>query len=77
MRSALEAAGDVPFSEISRKKIVEGRDRRATAPSMTRPFVDTMRGMFEWGGDAEIAKDRPDVQRPSREAEDGGSSGLV
>lgn len=61
MRSVLETAGDVPFNEISRKKIVEGRDRRALTPSMARHFVDTMRAIFEWAVDAEIAKTDPTV----------------
>jgi integrase len=59
MRSVLEVAGDVPFTEITRKKIVEGRDRRSATPTMARHFVDTMRAMFEWAVDAEIVKTDP------------------
>ncbi len=59
MRAVLGTAGDVPFAEITRKKIVEGRDRRSTTPSMARHFVDTMRGLFEWAVDAEIVKADP------------------
>jgi integrase len=59
MRSVLESAGDVPVAEITRKKIVQGRDLRSRTPSMARHFVDTMRGMFGWAVDAEIVKTDP------------------
>jgi integrase len=55
MRGVLESAGNEPFADITRKTIVAGRDRRSATPAMARHFVDTMRGLFEWAVDAEIA----------------------
>ena len=55
MRGVLDSAGNEPFADITRKTIVAGRDRRSATPAMARHFVDTMRGLFEWAVDAEIA----------------------
>jgi len=61
MRGVLKSAGDKPYAEITRKTVVAGRDRRSATPAMARHFVDTMRGLFEWAYDAEIARDDPTV----------------
>jgi integrase len=61
MRGVIEKAGTAHLSEITRKVIVEGRDRRASTPAMARHFVRTMTGMFRWALDAEIIETDPTV----------------
>jgi integrase len=59
MRGVIDSAGNDPYDNITRKIVVAGRDRRSSTPAMARHFVDTMRGLFEWAVDAEIAKVDP------------------
>lgn len=71
MRGVLERAGTVPVSEITRKVIVEGRDRRSATPAMARHFLRTMAGLFRWAVDAELVDEDPtrDVAAPSQKTE--------
>lgn len=71
MRGVLESAGREPYADITRKIIVEGRDRRAATPAMARHFVDTMRGLFRWALDAEHVDADPtrDVDAPKPRTE--------
>jgi len=50
---ALKTAADVPYADISRKHIIDGRERRKATPYQARHFVDTMRGLFRWAVEAE------------------------
>lgn len=59
MRPVLETAGDKPYSAITRKAVVAGRDRRKETPAMARHFVETMRGLFRWAVDAEHVREDP------------------
>lgn len=59
MRRVLESAGREKVSDITRKVIVEGRDRRAESPAAARHFVDTLRGLFRWALDAELIESDP------------------
>lgn len=58
-RGVLESAGDAPYTDIDRKAIVAGRERRKATPAMARHFVETMRGLFRWAVDAEIVSEDP------------------
>jgi integrase len=63
----LAQAGDVSAVAITRRHIVEGRDRRKDTPAQARHFIDTMRGLFCWALDAELVKKNPTdgVKRPA------------
>lgn len=68
LKKVLETAGHEPFTAITRKAIVAGRERRSSTPAAARHFIETMRGMFRWAVDAEIAKEDPtrDVKAPKK-----------
>lgn len=59
MRGVLETAKGARISDITRKAIIEGRDRRADRPAAARHFVDTLRGLFRWAVDAEMIEADP------------------
>ncbi len=59
MRHVLESAREAALEDITRKVIIEGRDRRADRPAAARHFVDTMRGLFRWALDAELIEQDP------------------
>lgn len=52
-RGVLETAGDAAFTDITRKAIIDGRERRESTPSQARHFVVAMRGLFRWAVAAE------------------------
>jgi integrase len=52
-KHVLEAGGDEPFAEITRKDIIAGRERRKDTPAMANNFVKAMRGQFKWAIDVE------------------------
>jgi integrase len=58
-RRILETSGEVQFEQISRKHIVEGRERRKDTPAMANNFVKAMRGLFGWAVEMEFAMEDP------------------
>lgn len=50
----LKSAGTKPYKAITRKTVLDGRERRAATPSQARNFLDAMRGLFRWALDAEL-----------------------
>lgn len=61
-------AGTADFRKITRKTIVEGRERRASTPAQSRNFLDAMRGLFRWALEAELVSVDPTagVKNPTR-----------
>lgn len=59
MSHVLEGAGREPYSAISRKHVVAGRERRAATPSQARNFLDAMRGLFRWAVDVGFLENDP------------------
>lgn len=59
LKPVLASAGREPFSAIDTAAIKAGRERRKDTPAQARHFVDTMRGLFKWAVEAEIAKSDP------------------
>ena len=59
MLNVFKTAKDARIADITRKVIIEGRDRRADRPAAARHFVDTMRGLFRWALDAELIEADP------------------
>lgn len=68
LKHVLATAGTEGASNVTRKHIVAGLERRARTPSAARNFLDTMRGLFEWAAQAEHVKDDPTagVKAPAR-----------
>jgi len=54
-----DASGTAPYRAISRKHIVDGRERRAKTPSQARNFLDAMRGLFRWALEAQLVDEDP------------------
>lgn len=67
-KHVIESAGHVAFKAVSRKKIVQGREDRASTPAQSRNFLDAMRGLFRWALEAELVDVDPTagVKNPSR-----------
>jgi integrase len=59
MLHVLKSAGSEPLSRIDRNAIQKGRDRRADTPSQAKNFISTMRGLFTWAVDADLARTDP------------------
>lgn len=55
----LKTAADLPYADITRKHIADGRERRKATPYQARHFVDTMRGLFLWAVEAEHLAEDP------------------
>lgn len=68
LKGVLETAGEASYQRITRKTIVEGRERRASTPAQARNFLDAMRGLFRWALEAELVTVDPTagIKNPSR-----------
>jgi len=53
LKHVLAASGDVQASQISRKHIMAGIDRRRATPGAARNFLKMMRRLFQWAVEAE------------------------
>lgn len=58
-RGVLDANGDEPYSAVTRRAIIDGRERRSSTPAQARHFVVAMRGLFKWAVSAEHCKEDP------------------
>jgi len=52
-------SGSVPVESITRRHILEGRDRRAKTPFAANNFLKTMRAMFRWAVEMELVETDP------------------
>ena len=59
MKHVLAGAGDAPLGEITKKLIVDGRERRKDTPSQANNFLKLMRGVFAWAVEAEHVPANP------------------
>jgi integrase len=48
LKGVLKTAGDKPYKSISKAHIIDGRERRAKAPSQANHFLAAMRLLFRW-----------------------------
>ena len=55
----VEKGGSVPVESITRRHILEGRDRRAKTPFAANNFLKTMRAMFRWAVEMELVETDP------------------
>ncbi len=58
-RHVVKSAGNEKLTDIGRKHIVAGRERRAATPFAARHFLDAMRGLFAWAVEKELATSNP------------------
>lgn len=67
-KHVIERSGSEPFKAISRKAIVQGREKRSATPAQARNFLDAMRGLFRWALEAEHVEADPTVgvRNPAR-----------
>jgi integrase len=67
-RRVRESAGDLPITAITRRKVEEGRDKRAHTPAQSRHFLDALRGLFRWAYKSGLCKVDPThgVEYPAR-----------
>ena len=56
--------GDQPFAGFQRKHILAGRERRANTPHQANNFLKSMRAVWKWAVDAEIAATNPTKDGP-------------
>jgi hypothetical protein len=54
-----ETAGNEPYSAITKKVIVAGRDRRKATPFAANDFLKAMRGLFQWAVESDFVKSAP------------------
>lgn len=67
LKRIVAASGDIPLARITRKDIVDGRERRAATPAAARHFLDAMRGLFGWACERELVSVNPaEAVRPPR-----------
>jgi integrase len=72
LKHVLAASGEAPASEITRRHIVAGIDRRRATPAAARHFLETMRGLFRWALDAEHVAEDPTINvKAPRKSGDG------
>lgn len=67
-KHVVENAGHASYKAVTRRKIVQGREDRASTPAQARNFLDAMRGLFRWAFEAELVSDDPTagVKNPAR-----------
>lgn len=55
----LEKSGNVPFTAINKRHIMEARDKRAKTPFAANNFLKTMRALFRWAVEMEHLEHDP------------------
>ena len=73
LNRVLAGAGDMPYREVTRALIIDGRERRAKTPSQANNFLNTMRAVFTWAVEQEFLDGDPTegvkiVKRPKTAA---------
>lgn len=71
MRGVLAGAGNMPLSEMTKARVIRGREDRARTPSQANNFLNTLRALFDWAveNESETVKKNPcdevkNVKRP-------------
>ena len=59
LKHVLAGAGDMPYREVTRALIINGRERRAKTPSQANNFLNTMRAVFTWAVEQEFLDGDP------------------
>jgi len=71
LKQVVATGGDLKLSQIDRRVIASGRDRRAKTPFAAITFLKTMSQLFDWAVDAGLMPTNPakDVKRPVAKTE--------
>ena len=59
LHHVIERNGREAFTKVSRKHIIEGRDKRKKTPFAANNFVKTMRALFRWAHDSDLIDTDP------------------
>lgn len=54
-----DVSGNAPYRAITKKHIVDGRERRAGTPSQAGNFLKAMRGLFRWALESQLVDADP------------------
>jgi integrase len=54
LKHVLAGAGAMPYAEVKRAHIIDGRERRKATPSQANNFLNTMRSLFRWAIEQEF-----------------------
>jgi integrase len=67
-KGVVASAGTSAYKSITRKTMMDGRERRASTPAQARNFLDAMRGLFRWALASELVSVDPTagVDNPRR-----------
>lgn len=72
LRQVLSTSGQKPYAAITRKHVIDGRDRRRETPVQARHFLDTLRGLFGWAESAGFVDENPcEGVKPPRQSTTG------
>jgi len=71
-KGTLTTAGEMPYKDITRKHIIDGREARHHTPSQANNWLDAMRRLFAWAVEQEFLTVNPvegvkNVKRPKSE----------
>lgn len=59
LQHVLEKSGRGPYSDITRKDIMAGKEKRKNTPFAANNFLKTMRALFTWAVDCELMDNNP------------------
>lgn len=59
--NVVKKSGAAAYKAITRKSVVDGREKRARTPAQSRNFLDAMRGLFAWAHTAELVAADPTI----------------
>ena len=58
-KHVIDSAGSFAFASIDKGDIAAGRDKRAKTPAQANNFLKAMRGLYQWGCEAQLVKTDP------------------
>jgi integrase len=59
LKHVLDRAADMPYREVTRALVIDGRERRAKTPSQANNFLNTVRSLFRWAVEQEFLESDP------------------
>lgn len=71
LKGILDAAGDEPYSAITKAHVIAGRERRMATPFAANNYLKTLKALFSWAKSADLIAIDPavDVEPLSRATE--------
>lgn len=67
-KHVLKTAGQEAFTDVTKRTIQAGIDRRSATPAQARHFYDAMRGLFQWAKSADYVQKDPtaEIEKPPK-----------